>query len=94
MALRKIVCILTSSILCWQMLSSAAAAAAKSQAVPMSFENCLATIRKVSGDLGAAPVNVVETNILRIVRFVTADGSVLVTCSKPDGKMVITNSTN
>jgi hypothetical protein len=36
---------------------------------------------------------VVETNILRIVRFNGSDGgSVLVTCSRPDQKMVITQS--
>jgi hypothetical protein len=58
----------------------------------MSFEACLAAIRQVSGDLGIAPINIVETEILRMVRFPTADGSVLVTCSRPDSKLVITRS--
>lgn len=61
----------------------------------MSFENCLRMIRNVSGKLGVAPVNVVETNILRIVRFKTDDGSgksVLVTCSKLDQKMMMNES--
>jgi hypothetical protein len=59
----------------------------------MSFEDCLRTIRKVASDLGVAPINIVETDILRIVRFLTSDGSVLVTCSKPDNKLIITKNT-
>lgn len=58
----------------------------------MSFERCIASIQGVSTELGAAPINIVETNIVRIVRFNTVDGSVLVTCSRPDRKMVITRS--
>lgn len=58
----------------------------------MSFEACLATIRSTATDLGAAPENVVESSIARIVRFRTSDGSVLVTCSKPDNKLIITRS--
>lgn len=65
---------------------------AESQAVSMSFEDCLSTIRKVASDLATAPINIVETDIARIVRFVTVDGSVLITCSKPDHKMVVTKS--
>jgi hypothetical protein len=58
----------------------------------MSFDACLATIEQVSTDLGVTPVNVIETTTVRMVRFNTADGSVLVTCSAPDEKMVITRS--
>lgn len=63
--------------------------------VPMSFEDCLLTIRKVSSQLGVAPANVVETNILRIVRFTTDDGSgesILITCSGPDNLQIINKS--
>jgi hypothetical protein len=56
---------------------------------PMSFEACLASIRSVATELRSAPINVVETTDLRIVRFMTSDGSVLVTCSRPDGAMLI-----
>jgi len=55
----------------------------------MSFQDCISSIQKVASQLGAAPVNIVETNDLRMVRFVTGDGNVLVTCSRPDKKMVI-----
>ncbi len=58
----------------------------------MSFENCLQVIRSTAADLGVAPINIVETNDLRMVRFPTVDGSVLVTCSRPDRKMVLTIS--
>jgi hypothetical protein len=58
----------------------------------MSFETCLATISNIATELGVAPINIVETSIMRVVRFNTADGSVLVTCSAPDRRMVITRS--
>ena len=60
----------------------------------MSFEDCLAAIRATAADLGVAPVNIVETNDLRMIRFKAADSSILVTCSRVDRKMVITKSDN
>lgn len=71
---------------------SANAAAEESVTKQMSFEDCLKTIRSVASDFGVTPMNIVETDILRIVRFNTADGSVLVSCSRPDNKMVLTKS--
>lgn len=58
----------------------------------IDFEQCLASIRTIANDLAVAPVNIVETNDVRIVRFNTSDGSVLVTCSRPDRKMVVVQS--
>lgn len=61
----------------------------------MSFEACIASIQEVATKLATAPVNIVETTILRVVRFNTNDGSgksILVTCSRPDQKMVINES--
>ena len=55
----------------------------------MTFDKCLKAIRSVATDLAVAPINIIETNQLRIVRFPTNDGSgksILVTCSKPDKK--------
>ena len=60
----------------------------------MQFEACLENIRRVSSQLGVAPINITETGILRIVRFPTDDGAVLVTCSRLDQKMIITRSSN
>ncbi len=74
------------------MLVSGSAYAAESQSMTMEFEQCLEVIRRTSTDLGVAPINIAETNIMRIVRYVTEDGSVLITCSKPDRKMVVTKS--
>ena len=68
---------------------SVSAHAQRSERRPMSFEACLASIRTVAVELRSAPVNIVETNDLRIVRFLTSDGSVLVTCSRPDGAMLL-----
>lgn len=56
------------------------------------FEACLNIISSMASELGTAPVNIVETKDLRMVRFVTSDGSVLVTCSRPDRKMAVTKS--
>jgi hypothetical protein len=58
----------------------------------MSFEECLQVIQRTATQLGVAPVNITETTVLRIVRFPTSDGSVLVSCSRPDRKMVLTVS--
>ena len=61
----------------------------------MDFETCLARIRSVASSLGVAPINIVETNEVRIVRFPTNDGSgksILVTCSRPDRQMLINES--
>jgi hypothetical protein len=58
----------------------------------MPFEQCLQVIRRTASELAVAPVNIVETDILRMVRFCTVDGSVLVSCSRPDEKMVLTRS--
>lgn len=73
-------------------LSSVVKAEVTSVSQDISFEGCLTVIRSTASSLGTAPINIVESNIVRIVRFPTADGSVLVTCSKPDNKMVITTS--
>jgi hypothetical protein len=66
--------------------------AQQSTSKSMSFSNCLKVIRNTSQQLGIAPRNIVETNDLRMVKFVTSNGEVLVTCSRPDRKMVLTIS--
>lgn len=58
----------------------------------MDFQVCIQTIQTMAGEMGVAPINIVETPDVRIVRFNTADGSVLVTCSKPDNKLVMVQS--
>jgi hypothetical protein len=71
-------------------------AGTSSQTVSMSFEECLARKETVISQLGISPGNiipVVNTNIMTMTKLCTVDGSVIVTCSKPDKKMVITQST-
>ena len=61
----------------------------------MSFERCGEVIRKMAEQLAVAPINLVETSVLRMVRFPTNDGSgesILITCSKPDRKLVVSKS--
>ena len=61
----------------------------------MSFERCGEVIRRMAEQLAVAPINLVETSVLRMVRFPTNDGSgesILITCSKPDRKLVISKS--
>ena len=72
--------------------SIAGAQQPQSTSKTMSFEDCVKTIQITASQLGVAPINIVETNDVRMVRFRTADGSVLVTCSRVDRKMVITRS--
>lgn len=64
----------------------------ETRTVAMSFADCNDKIRELGGRLGIAPVNIVETNVMRMVRFVTVDGSVLVTCSAADDTMAVTKS--
>ena len=74
------------------MLVPTSALAQQSTTKSMPFEQCLKTIQRTAQQLGVAPINIVETRDMRMVKFPTADGSVLVTCSRPDQKMVMTVS--
>ena len=61
----------------------------------MSFERCNEVIQRMAEQIGLAPINLVDTSVLRMVRFPTNDGSgesILITCSKPDRKLVISKS--
>lgn len=66
--------------------------APQSQTITMTFEACLELIRGTAADIAQAPINIVETKDLRMVRFLFKDGSIIVTCSRGDGKAVITKS--
>jgi hypothetical protein len=76
------------------MLLPGAAWAIETQTREISFSGCLAVIAQVSGQYSAPPVNVVETSDLRIVKWFLSDGNVMVACSRPDGKMVVTKTAN
>ena len=70
------------------------ALAQKSTSKSMSFEDCLRVIQNTATQLGVAPINIVETKDMRMVRFLSDDGSVLVTCSRPDRKIITTITKN
>lgn len=72
--------------------SASAQSAVESESRSLDFDSCLAVIRQTASELSIAPINIAETNILRVVRFPLPDGSVLITCSKPDRKMIVTKS--
>lgn len=66
-----------------------------STATMASFSECKSKIWNAAASIGSSPIVVVDTDIMKMVRFRTNDGSgesVLVTCSAPDRKMVITIS--
>jgi hypothetical protein len=60
----------------------------------ISYEGCLSVIGSVSGQFSVPPTNVVETSDLRIVKWFLPDGNVMVACSRPDRKMVVTRTAN
>lgn len=68
------------------------ATGARSQSRSMSFEQCLTLIDGVSADIGEQPLTIAATSDLMMVKWFTDDGAVLVTCSRPDEKMVYTVS--
>ena len=72
------------------LLIQPAFAGVESTSKAMDFETCIKSIQMVSEELGIAPTNIVETSQLRMVKFYTSDGSVMITCSKLDRKQVIT----
>lgn len=76
-------------------VSSVAWSDVSSQSVNATFDQCLATQSKVIAQLNVPPddiVHIVNTSQMTVTRICTADGSVLISCSKPDEKMVITKS--
>jgi hypothetical protein len=72
-----------------------ATASAESTSTPMSFEKCQAVQANTIAQLDVPPediVHIVNTSVMTMTRLYTADGSVIITCSAPDNKMVITKS--
>ncbi len=75
--------------------ATVAHADAQSKSISMSFDECQAyqanTIAKLN--VPASDIEpIVNSSVLTITRVYTADGSVLISCSEPDQKMVVTMS--
>lgn len=64
----------------------------ESRGYEMEFGQCLGFLAEAGGVSGQAPINIVETNIVRVVRLPASDGSILLTCSRLDRKLVVTLS--
>lgn len=62
----------------------------KTMSEALSFEDCVQRIQAISQEVKAAPTNIVETTELRMVKYYAVDGEILVTCSRPDHKMLVT----
>lgn len=61
----------------------------------MDFNNCLSLQRQTAEFLqGQTVLHLVNTSELSLVKYCTVDGVILITCSKPDGKMITTKSDN
>lgn len=72
-------------------------AAANSTSTPMSFEKCKATQEATISQLGVSEGDIarlVSTSDMSMIKIYVADGSVLVTCSRPDQTMVTTKSSS
>ena len=66
----------------------------KTQTKPMSFANCQIAVENVMSQLrGSYPVKtIINTSILQTVKAWTNDGVITASCSQPDKKMVLTQS--
>lgn len=67
------------------------------ESTPMEFDLCRKTVVSTILGLGVPWQDVkwiVRTDVLTMTRLCTADGSVLITCSKPDAKMVTVKSSD
>lgn len=65
-----------------------------SQSQVMSFSACVSKVKDIVDAVGSNyPTDtVVDTVILHITKVWTNDAAMVLTCSKPDGKLVITTS--
>ena len=67
----------------------------ESKTSSMDFATCQNFVLSSEAEMlsiGLATKTIVQSNFLIIKRFCTADGSVLMTCSKTDNKLVVTKS--
>ncbi|MCY1305026.1 hypothetical protein D9M69_641220 [compost metagenome] len=76
--------------------ASAAFGEASSTSTYATFEQCEAVKSKVITDLNVSPskiIPIINTSLMTVTRICTADGSVLISCSREDEKMIVTRST-
>lgn len=67
----------------------------ESHSQQMDFSSCISLQKQTADFLGGQTVlHLVNTSDLSVVKYCTTNGAVLITCSKPDEKMVTTKSDN
>jgi hypothetical protein len=55
----------------------------------MAFADCISLIQDVSDELGVTPVNILRTQDIWLSRIDAVDGTVTVTCSRPDSRLTL-----
>lgn len=69
--------------------SPAAGTPALPRSAPMGYTECVREIAAVAGRLGQTAEIVEDQPGLRVVRFTTAEGRVVIGCSAADARMVV-----
>jgi hypothetical protein len=64
----------------------------KKESFPLKWESCVVKVHEMTKKVPSRVI--VSTDILVIVRHQTAEGSMLVSCSKPDAKIALVHTTN
>jgi hypothetical protein len=64
----------------------------KKESKTMSFDACIVSVYKMTKTIPSRVI--VSSDIVAVVRFQTAEGSMLATCSKPDQKIALVYTTN
>jgi uncharacterized lipoprotein YmbA len=64
--------------------------ASLSRTETMPFGQCIALVDDVAETLDANPITVLRTSDVRIVRIEAADGIVILSCNRPENRMVLT----
>ncbi len=77
--------------------SGLAVAETESKSISMQFEDCNTYRANMLAQIGVPVkdvVSVVNTSELTIYKVYLSDGSILISCSRPDRKMVVTRSSD
>ncbi len=86
--MKKVIAVVLLSVVALQ----ANAKVYKTETQTMSYGSC---ISKVKSMMSIVPAKVIaSTSIVSTVRFKTAEGSMLVTCSDPDNQITLMYTTN
>lgn len=65
-----------------------------SQSIYKSFDDCLDWLKLYEAQNKTTPITIMESSIVRMIRFPTNDGTKTLTCSKLDNNLVITSTTS